>query len=233
MTGIVQAQADRHIWIIFDNYGLMILPFLIYLVAAIAETNRAPFDLPEAESELVAGFMTEFSGFRWALYFLAEYANIFIISAVAVTLFWGGWLRPFPSVVWLRFPAQRAVPVSGARRDWSVLLPDGAAAAQPAARAVPDVRRRVPGPARSAVPDPGGQRRSSQPVLVLSQGLADRLLDDLVPRHLAAIPLRPIDEHRLVPPDPPRHGRRFGQRGGGNAQTLASGPGLSAYSRRW
>jgi len=110
MVGIVQAQEQRHIWLVFDNYGLMILPFLIYLVAAIAETNRAPFDLPEAESELVAGFMTEFSGFRWALYFLAEYANIFIISAVAVTLFWGGWLRPFSSVAWLDLPLNTLFP---------------------------------------------------------------------------------------------------------------------------
>ncbi len=101
MQSIVRAQADRGIWFIFSNYGFMIVPFVVYMIAATAETNRAPFDLPEAESELVAGFHTEYSGFRWALYFLAEYANIFVVSSVAVTLFWGGWLRPFPNVKWL------------------------------------------------------------------------------------------------------------------------------------
>ncbi|MGA2433655.1 MAG: NADH-quinone oxidoreductase subunit NuoH [Bryobacteraceae bacterium] len=111
MVGIVQAQAARGVWFVFDNYGLMIVPFLVYLIAAVAETNRAPFDLPEAESELVAGFHTEYSGFRWALYFLAEYANIFVISSVAVTLFWGGWLRPFPSVTWLAYPLNYGVPL--------------------------------------------------------------------------------------------------------------------------
>jgi NADH-quinone oxidoreductase subunit H len=111
MRGIVQAQADRGLWFIFGNYGFMIVPFAVYIIAATAETNRAPFDLPEAESELVAGFHTEYSGFRWALYFLAEYANIFVVSSVAVTLFWGGWLRPFPSVAWLAAPLNYGVPV--------------------------------------------------------------------------------------------------------------------------
>lgn len=101
MQGIVKAQLDRGVWLVFDNYGFMIVPFVVYLIAAVAETNRIPFDLPEGESELVAGFMTEYSGFRWALYFLAEYANVLVISSVAVTLFWGGWLRPFPNVAWL------------------------------------------------------------------------------------------------------------------------------------
>jgi NADH-quinone oxidoreductase subunit H len=101
MQGIVKAQAARGIWFAFSNYGFMLVPFMVYLISATAETNRAPFDLPEAESELVAGFHTEYSGFRWALYFLAEYANMFVAASVAVTLFWGGWLRPFPGVTWI------------------------------------------------------------------------------------------------------------------------------------
>ncbi|MDZ4800746.1 MAG: NADH-quinone oxidoreductase subunit NuoH [Bryobacteraceae bacterium] len=101
MIEIVKAQQARQIWFVFSNWGLMIVPFGIYFIASVAETNRAPFDLPEAESELVAGFHTEYSGFRWALYMLAEYANIFVVSSVAVTLFWGGWLRPFPSIGFL------------------------------------------------------------------------------------------------------------------------------------
>jgi NADH-quinone oxidoreductase subunit H len=110
MQGMIKAQQERHIWFIFDNYCFMIVPFVVYIIAATAETNRAPFDLPEAESELVAGFHTEYSGFRWALYFLAEYANIFVVSSVAVTLFWGGWLRPFPNVAWLELPVNKIFP---------------------------------------------------------------------------------------------------------------------------
>jgi NADH-quinone oxidoreductase subunit H len=90
MREIVMAQYDRTWFIAFVPIG-----FFIYFVGSIAETNRAPFDLPEAESELVAGYMTEYSGFRWALYFLAEYANMFIVASIATTLFLGGWLRPF------------------------------------------------------------------------------------------------------------------------------------------
>jgi NADH-quinone oxidoreductase subunit H len=90
MKDIVQAQSDQGVWFAFSvPFG-----FFIYLVGSIAETNRAPFDLPEAESELVAGYMTEYSGFRWSLYFLAEYANMIIVAGIATTLFLGGWLRP-------------------------------------------------------------------------------------------------------------------------------------------
>jgi len=111
MVKIVEAQQERGVWFIFDNYGFMIVPFMIFLIAAIAETNRAPFDLPEAESELVAGFMTEYSGMRWALYFLAEYASIFVIAGAGITLFLGGWLRPFPNVGWLEMPLNFVFPV--------------------------------------------------------------------------------------------------------------------------
>ncbi|HZS51081.1 MAG TPA: NADH-quinone oxidoreductase subunit NuoH [Bryobacterales bacterium] len=110
MEKIIQAQQERHIWFAFANYGLMLVPFVTYSIAAVAETNRAPFDLPEAESELVAGFHTEYSGFRWSLYFLAEYANMFVVSSIAVTLFLGGWLRPFPSIAALHYPLDFGFP---------------------------------------------------------------------------------------------------------------------------
>ncbi len=99
IRSIVEAQSKEGVW-----FGMLApVAFFTYLVASIAETNRAPFDLPEAESELVAGYMTEFSGFRWSLYFLAEYTNMIVVASVATTLFLGGWLRPFAGVRWLNF----------------------------------------------------------------------------------------------------------------------------------
>lgn len=102
MIGIVQAQAEQHTWFIFKFFPLGFLAFAIFAIAMVAETNRAPFDLPEAESELVAGFHTEYSGFRWSLFFLAEYAAMLAVSSIAVTLWLGGWMRPFPT--WLSGP---------------------------------------------------------------------------------------------------------------------------------
>jgi NADH-quinone oxidoreductase subunit H len=112
--------------------------FVIYLISAVAEVNRAPFDLPEAETELVAGYLTEYAGFRWSLYFLGEYANMLIVGAVATTCFLGGWKGPFLSgplwfaikmalfiflFVWLRATLPRIRYDRLMRLGWEVLLP--------------------------------------------------------------------------------------------------------------
>ena len=117
MIGIVQSQLAQHRWFAFKFFPLGLLAFFVFAVAMVAETNRAPFDLPEAESELVAGFHTEYSGFRWSLFFLAEYAAMIAVSSIAVTLWLGGWLRPFPN---LHGP-QVTIP-----NFWEALSPQGA-----------------------------------------------------------------------------------------------------------
>jgi NADH-quinone oxidoreductase subunit H len=96
MIGLVQAQEAQQTWFIFKFFPLGLIAFFVFAVAMVAETNRAPFDLPEAESELTAGFHTEYSGFRWSLFFLAEYSAMIAVSSIAVTQWLGGWLRPFP-----------------------------------------------------------------------------------------------------------------------------------------
>ena len=104
-SSIVNGQTD--LW-----FGLLVLPsFLIYATAMVGETNRAPFDLPEAESELVGGFHTEYSTMKFALFFLAEYINMVTVSAVAVTLFLGGWRAPWPISIW-----------SGANEGWYPMI---------------------------------------------------------------------------------------------------------------
>jgi NADH-quinone oxidoreductase subunit H len=99
MIGIVQEQQAQGVWFVFKFFPLGLVAFFIFAVAMVAETNRAPFDLPEAESELTAGFHTEYSGFRWSLFFLAEYSAMIAVSSIAVTLWLGGWLRPFPNLL--------------------------------------------------------------------------------------------------------------------------------------
>jgi len=139
MPGIVEAQVHQHIWFVLAQP----LGFILYGIAAVAETNRAPFDLPEAEQELVAGYLTEFSGLRWSLFQMAEYINMITASSVMATLFFGGWTLggldgalgvPFVwffvkvafflfVFIWLRATLPRIRYDQLMRFGWQVLLP--------------------------------------------------------------------------------------------------------------
>ncbi len=108
LSEIVEAQRTGG-WLILQGHIPSVIAFMIFMIAGTAETNRAPFDLVEAESELGAGFHTEYSGMKFAYFFLAEFINMFIIASIAVVLFFGGWLSPFgitdnitwfPEVIW-------------------------------------------------------------------------------------------------------------------------------------
>lgn len=139
MVGIVQAQVQQGIWFILAQP----LGFILYAIAATAEVNRAPFDLPEAEQELVAGYLTEFSGLRWSLYQMSEYINMITVSSIAATLFFGGWtlggLEGIPGLpivwyalkvavflflfIWIRATLPRIRYDQLMRLGWQVLLP--------------------------------------------------------------------------------------------------------------
>ncbi|SNR72871.1 NADH-quinone oxidoreductase subunit NuoH [Lutibacter flavus] len=102
LSEIVEVQKNG--WLIVQGHIPAVIAFMIYMIAGTAETNRAPFDMVEAESELGAGFHTEYSGMKFAYFFLAEFINMFIIAAIATTVFFGGWLSPFgitESIPWL------------------------------------------------------------------------------------------------------------------------------------
>ena len=113
MVGIVRAQAEAGYWFVFWMPYPQIVGLFLYFVSGVAETNRLPFDLPEAENELVAGFHTEYSGMKFAFFFLAEYINMIVVGCIVAVLFLGGWLPVTLGIPGLREPLSNVLPFLG------------------------------------------------------------------------------------------------------------------------
>ncbi len=197
-------------WHIFPQ----ILGFFCYLTSAIAETNRVPFDLPEAETELVAGFHTEYSSFKFAMFFMAEYANMITVSCLATILFFGGWLSPFPD-----------------RWTWQLFLP-GAALLATGVYTAFDTVAQMRGFKRlqmtivtllalgigSLCLIPVVAHVIQGPFWFSRQGLPVHVLLRLDSRHVAALPLRPVDVVRLE-----AAAARFARQSGGDGRMVRVG----------
>ena len=216
MIGIVQAQQQQGVWFIFKFFPLGFIAFAIFAIAMVAETNRAPFDMAEAESELTAGYHTEYSGLRWSLFMLAEYAAMIAVSSIAVTLWLGGWMRPFPNLLhapaWdfifslfpgLTFAGLAAIACIGTARmpahsffkiQRIGLAVFAAALGFHRAGAAGDRGRRPFRRYERRGPlQPGHRVR----VLVCAQSCRFHVSVYLVSRDLAALPLRPVDADRM------------------------------------
>ena len=195
MIGIVEAQNAQQTWFIFKFFPLGFLAFAIFAIAMVAETNRAPFDLPEAESELVAGFHTEYSGFRWSLFFLAEYGAMLAVSSIAVTLV-AGWMAsalPQPAERTTVGPGVLAHPGAGFVCSRGVVFAGCGAHAEDSA--IPDTNRRTAGvwPAAWVYRPAAADSRSACPgaghLLVRRQSRILYVLVHLVSRNVPALPL--------------------------------------------
>ena len=195
MIGIVESQAAQHTWFIFKFFPLGFIAFGVFAIAMVAETNRAPFDLPEAESELVAGFHTEYSGFRWSLFFLAEYSAMLAVSSIAVTLWLGGWMRPFPELAGRNgvghgvLVSSRADLLRARRRMLPGYHPHAEDPAVPHSDDWPRHFRCAAGIRRAGAAGAGGARPHTGHLLVRRQGCLLHVLVHLVSRNVSALPL--------------------------------------------